>query len=114
MDSLINKYLEDINNSIEEINLFFTNKEKRFENFKNDIILRKAIMMNIAIIGEAMNKILKINPEINITSSRKIVNTRNYIIHGYDSLQDDILWGIVIRHIPKLHEEVLKLLNRPC
>ena len=110
MDSLTNKYLEDIKTHIEEIDSFFINRQKRFDEFEKDIVLRKAIMMNIAIIGEAMGKILKINPEINITSARKIVNTRNYIIHGYDSFQSDILWGIVIRHLPKLKEEVASLL----
>ena len=51
-----------------------------------------------------------INP---ITSARKIVNTRNYIIHGYDSLDNEILWSIVINHIPKLEGEIIKLLDSP-
>ena len=49
-----------------------------------------------------MNNVLKINPNIAITSARKIVDTRNFIIHAYDSLKPDILWGIVINHIPLL------------
>lgn len=53
--------------------------------------------MNIAIIGEAMNRILKIKEDISITNARKIVNARNYVIHGYDSLRHEILWAIVIR-----------------
>ena len=66
---------------------------------------------NIEIIGEAMNRILKTDRNIAITNSRKIVDTRNYIIHGYDSLSADILWSMVINHLPKLKNEVVALLD---
>ena len=42
----------------------------------------------------------------------KIVDARNYIIHGYDSLSADILWSIVINHLPKLKEEAQTLLEQ--
>ncbi len=66
---------------------------------------------NIEILGEAMNRILKINPEIGITSARKIVDTRNYVIHAYDSLKPDILWAIVINHIPRLKTEIMQIIR---
>lgn len=59
-----------------------------------------------------MNRILKVDREVAITNSRKIVDARNYIIHGYDSLSADILWSIVINHLPKLKEEVRTLLEQ--
>jgi len=58
-----------------------------------------------------MNRILKVYPEIQITSARRIVNTRNYLIHGYDSLREDIIWGIVINHLPILKREVKHLIE---
>ncbi|MCG4768614.1 DUF86 domain-containing protein [Bacteroides nordii] len=61
--------------------------------------------------GEAMNRILKADKDIAITNSRKIVDARNYIIHGYDSLSVDILWSMIINHLPKLKNEVATLLN---
>ena len=64
------------------------------------------------IIGEAMSRILKVDRDIAITNSGKIVDARNYIIHGYDSLSADILWSIVINHLPKLKEEVRTLLEQ--
>ncbi len=57
---------------------------------------------NIEIIGEAINRILKVDGSIAITNARKIVDTRNYIIHGYDSLPPDIIWSMVINHFPIL------------
>ncbi len=58
-----------------------------------------------------MNRILKIKPDIQITSARKIVNTRNYLIHGYDSLREDLIWSIVINHLPILKAEIRSLLT---
>ena len=58
-----------------------------------------------------MRRIRKENSEIEISNSRKIVDVRNRIIHGYDSVSDDVIWGIVIRNLPVLQKEVEILLN---
>ena len=58
-----------------------------------------------------MNRILQKNTGIELSNSRKIVDTRNRIIHGYDSVSDDIIWNIVIAYLPTLQSEVEKLLN---
>ena len=58
-----------------------------------------------------MDRILHINPNIQITDSRKIVDTRNRIIHGYDSVSDDVIWLIVNRYLPILEKEIKKLLK---
>ena len=110
MDDLIKKHLQDILTAIEEIESFFGDRPKLFEDFYNNLCLRRAIERNIEIIGEAMNRILKADRNIAITNSRKIVDARNYIIHGYDSLSADILWSMVINHLPKLKNEVTALL----
>ncbi len=110
MDDLTKKHLQDILTAIQEIENFFGDKPKLFEDFYNNLCLRRAIERNIEIIGEAMNRILKMDRNIAITNSRKIVDARNYIIHGYDSLSADILWSMVINHLPKLKDEVTALL----
>jgi uncharacterized protein with HEPN domain len=88
--------------AIEEIDSFFGTEPKLFNEFAENICLRRAVERNIEVIGEAMNRILKSGANVQITNSRKIVDARNYIIHGYDSLSVDILWSIVINHLPKL------------
>ena len=110
MDNSIKKSLQDILTAIEEIDSFFENSPKQYEDFYSNLCLRRAIERDIEIIGEAMNRILKTDRDIAITNAKKIVDARNYIIHGYDSLSVDILWSIVINHIPKLKEEVSSLL----
>ena len=57
-----------------------------------------------------MSRILKLEPEIKISNSRKIVDARNKIIHGYDEISDDVIWGIVVNTLPILKSEVENLL----
>jgi uncharacterized protein with HEPN domain len=59
-----------------------------------------------------MSRILKVEIEIEISNSRKIVDVINRIIHGYDSVSEDVIWGIVILNLPVLRKEVEKLLNK--
>jgi uncharacterized protein with HEPN domain len=58
-----------------------------------------------------MTRILQRDNTIELSNSRKIVDTRNRIIHGYDTVSDDIIWGIVINHLPTLKSEIETLLN---
>ena len=70
-----------------------------------------AVERNIEIIGEAMKKIMEVEPDILISDSRKIVDTRNRIIHGYDSVSADVIWLVVTRYMPTLEKEVKELLK---
>ena len=111
MDEVIKKSLRDILESISHIELFCSSRPREFKVFCEDLCFRSAGQWEIAIIGEAMNRILKSCPDIPITSARRIVNTRNYLIHGYDSLKEDLIWAIVINHLPLLKSEVIQLLE---
>ena len=111
MDNDFRTYLYDILCSINEIESYYVEVPKTFELYQNDLRTKRAVERNIEIIGEAMNRILKLETEIKISYSRKIVDVRNRIIHGYDSVSDDVIWGIVIRNLPVLQKEVEELLN---
>jgi len=104
-------FLSDIERSIGEIFDFLPEK-RNFIEFQKDLKTRKAVERNIEIIGEAMSRILKIDPQFPIDDSRKIVDTRNRIIHGYDSVSEDILWLIIINYLPKLEKQVKDLLSK--
>ncbi len=45
-----------------------------------------------------------------LTGARGLVDLRNRVIHGYDSIDDETIWGIVIKHLPPLRAEVERLL----
>lgn len=111
MDIEIKMWLYDILNAINEIESFLTDTPQRFEIYENDLKTKRAVERNIEIIGEAMNRILHRDDSIKLTNSKKIVDTRNRIIHGYDAVSDEIIWAIVITHLPILQLEVEMLLN---
>ena len=111
MDNNIKTWLYDILSSINEIESYYIDTPKMFEIYQNDLRTKRAVERNIEIIGEAMNRILKIDSDVVISNSRKIVDVRNRIIHGYDSVSDDVIWGIVIRNLPILQKEVEELLK---
>ena len=110
MDERVEKWLYDIRFAIEEIDAYFENVGKNFADFKQNLMLKRAIERNLEIIGEATNRILAQNPDVEITNARKIVNLRNFIIHSYDNISDENIWAIIINNLPELKKEIDKLL----
>jgi uncharacterized protein with HEPN domain len=111
MDKEIKTWLFDILNSITEIESYFAEKPLIYEDYIADIKTKRATERNIEIIGEAVNRIVKLDQTIDIQNAKNIIGTRNRIIHGYDSVSDALIWSIVINHLPKLKIEVNQLLN---
>ena len=111
MDDNQKIWLFDILSSIDEIESYYLTTPKIFDVYQNDLRTKRAVERNIEIIGEAMSRILKVDSTIKISNSRKIVDVRNRIIYGYDSVSDDVIWGIVISNLPILRVEVVTLLN---
>ena len=107
----IKKYLFDIKTPIDSINEYLGESRNFFEYQKNKL-LRRGIEREIEIIGEAMNRILKLDEDIQIINARQIVDARNWVIHGYDKVDDVVIWGIVSKHLPKLKKEVEELLEQ--
>lgn len=103
-------YLLDISNSIQSIFEFLGEKQE-FKIYENSKIIRRAVERELEIIGEAANKILKIDPEIDIPDARRIVNLRNLIIHSYDNVDNMIIWGIIEKDLPLLKKQVSDLLK---
>lgn len=111
MNIEVKTWLYDILNAINEVESFFSDRSRDFSAYQIDIRTKRAVERNIEIIGEAMNRILAVDENIELSNSRKIVDTRNRIIHGYDTVSDEIIWGITIRHLPGLKEEIEKMLG---
>lgn len=107
----IQKYLYDIKVSIESIDEFLEYK-RDFNEYKNNKLLRRGIERELEIIGEAANRILKLDSAIKLDNARRIVDLRNWVIHGYDKIDDVIIWGIVYKQLPLLKDQVEELLNK--
>ena len=112
MNNDIKTWLYDILTAIMEIESFFQDTPKEFSIYQADIRTKRAVERNIEIVGEAMSRILKVDNTISISNSRLIVDLRNRIIHGYDSVSDEIVWSVVVKYLPILQTEIELLLTQ--
>lgn len=112
MDERILKWLYDIKFAIEEIESYFEDQPRNFENFSSNLILKRAVERDLEIIGEAVNRILKRDQDFSLENAKRIVGLRNQIIHAYDSISDENIWAIIQKHLPILKNEIDDLINQ--
>lgn len=108
MKDEIKKFLFDIKVAVDSI-FEYLGEERNFFVYSENKMLRRAVEREFEIIGEAMSNILKIDPVFPIQNARRIVDLRNFVIHGYDKVDDVIIWGIISRDLPELQNEINKL-----
>ena len=109
MNLEIKKLLFDIKTSIDSL-LEYLGQKRDFQEYQNNKLLRRAVERELEIIGEAASRILKHDNNFPLEDARRIVDLRNWVIHGYDKVDDVIIWGIISIHIPKLKNRVDDLL----
>lgn len=110
MDEYIAVYLYDVKHAIDELESYFVDYPMRYDFFEKDFLRRSAVERKAEIMGEAINRILKIQHDFPLPNARAIIDTRNRIIHGYDSVKPDFLWSLVMRHIPALKRDVERII----
>lgn len=104
------KYLQDILTSIEAIETY-TYEIKTFDNFVSNRMAYRAVERELEIIAEAITRIKKTEIDVEIYQSKKIIGLRNRVIHSYDNVSEDIVWGVVVKHIPVLKNEIEQLIK---
>lgn len=86
-----------------------------FSQYVTNPVCRSAVERQFIIVGEALNRLGRYTPELleNFPESRSIISFRNVLVHGYDQVEDEVVWGIVQRHVPGLLRTVTALLEQP-
>ena len=112
MDEKILKWLYDIKGAIDEIEGYFKDFPKDFEQYKSNILLKRAVERDLEIIGEAVNRIIKQDPAFPITDAVRIVGLRNQIIHAYDNISDESIWAILSKNLPILKIQVEEAISK--
>lgn len=109
MEPTVKKLVYDIDRAVALIVLF--TQGRRFADYKADPLLRSAVERQFEIVGEALNRLNRTNPEMisHISEYRRIIDFRNVLIHGYDVVSDEIVWDIVRNKLPELRSEVDQL-----
>jgi uncharacterized protein with HEPN domain len=106
----VKKYLLDISNAITSI-YEYLGPERNFVTYESNKLLRRAVERELEIIGEAVNRVIKLDSTIEILNARRIVNLRNWVIHSYDNVDNVIIWGIIDKDLPLLKDQVDKYLH---
>lgn len=103
-------YLKDILICINKIERYLQGFD--FEKFQKNEVIIDAVIRNVEVIGEAANNLTRDfrskNPNI---EWRKIINTRNRIIHGDATVDLKIIWNITQNELGKLKSETEKILE---
>lgn len=86
---------------------------RSFADYESDRQFRRAVEREFEIIGEALGRLTIADPDTaeSIDELPRIVGFRNRIIHGYDTIDDATVWGVIEGHLPALLEQVQNLLG---
>src|SRR5690606_32147179 len=102
------KYLINILMAIDLIENFMADTPD-FDFYQKDLKTQSAIERQLAIIGEALNKLKQIESKLSIKNDKQIIGFRNSVIHAYDNIDNTIVWVIVKRHLPELKIKIKHL-----
>jgi uncharacterized protein with HEPN domain len=84
-----------------------------YRSFVSNELLRAALERKFEILGEALNRAEQSDPELSerLPELRRIIGMRNRIIHGYDAVDEEILWDAVEFKVPTLSEQISAILG---
>jgi uncharacterized protein with HEPN domain len=102
-------YLFDIQKAIELIREF--TQDQSFEMYQKNVMMNSAVERQLSIIGEAIVQLLKLEPNVSITSARQITGFRNILIHNYARVSPAVVWTIIQDDLATLYNEVTALLE---
>ncbi len=106
----VRKYLFDIVQACELLKEFAGGKT--FADYSADPLLRSGVERQLGIVGEALGQAIRVDPGLaeRVAGARRITAFRNRLIHGYASLSNEVVWGVLETHLPALSRDVEGLL----
>lgn len=86
---------------------------KTLSDYSGDRLLRQAVERNLEIVGEAVGRLRRDDPDAasRLSEHERIVAFRNVLIHGYDLVDDELVWDTIETKLPVLLSEVEELLQ---
>ncbi len=105
------KYLHDMREACLLVAQFI--EEKSWDDYNRDVALRSSVERQCQVLGEALRQLSRKHPDAaqRIPQQRDIINFRHVLVHGYDKVENEVIWGIAKAKVPELLLDVEKLLN---
>lgn len=105
-------YLEDIERACGLVLRFSAGHS--LATYEADEMLRSAVERQFQIVGEALILLRRHAPQLaaEVSDVERIIGFRHVIVHGYDTLDDETVWGIVVTRVAQLTDQVRELLDR--
>ena len=80
--------------------------------FDVDQKTKSAIERQLSILGEAIKRIKDIDPNEPIEYRDEIIGFRNILVHGYDIVDDGVVWSILKKYLNPLKKQILEKLEK--
>jgi uncharacterized protein with HEPN domain len=97
------KYWSDILIALDAIELHLQGV-RSFEDYAASPTVKDAIERRLITIGEAVSKLIQIDPDDVFEEAEKIRAFRNRLVHSYDSTDDTLVWAIIRNHLAPLRK----------
>jgi uncharacterized protein with HEPN domain len=106
-----NAYILDIRENSDLILGFVAGSD--LDLYKASDLLKSAVERRFIVIGEALSRLKQMDLGIwaGIPDAARIVAFRNVLVHGYESISDELVWDIIHGHLPNLRARCDELLS---
>lgn len=86
---------------------------RSWDDYRQDVMLRSAVERQFQIIGEALNRLSKVDSATadRVPHLARIVAFRNVLVHGYAQIDDALVWEVASARVPELSALLAGLLD---
>lgn len=103
-------YVEDIADAMEKAEILL--KGASYGQFESDFRINFAVVRALEIVGEATKRLpMTLRDQYPNIPWKQMAGMRDRIIHGYDTVDLEIVWDVVKQDIPKIKPQIQKILN---
>jgi uncharacterized protein with HEPN domain len=107
----LSDYLDHMIQAVEQVDVYLTDVTEA--QFLSTRLLQDGVVRNLEVLGEAANQVIKKFPEFSALQSdvpwEAIYYMRNRVIHGYASIDYELVWQVAKKDLLALHSQLMRI-----